>query len=322
MASSSVSKNREQVPVVAIQNGQAVTTSLDVARYFRKRHKNVLQAIQKLIPQLPDHHKNWLNFQPLATNRQDYINSGSNAITEYYQLTRDGFVLLAMGFTGPKAMQFKVAYIAAFNAMESKLREDQLWVGGLSQALERICPAPPKDSLSVSSLRAVKTLRALTAYWAMLEGMPQPVAEKAVCAVGRIQQLDDFSFEKDQGEYVAMEDFVERLIANSSAKDNEPASDQQIQTIKYLVDACAQLRYSRNRNIYEMLLADYGISVETILTASSSQAMRIANVAYQLLHGHQVLTDVINQIKCRAKKADEQRKKLPNVESNQTGGKP
>jgi hypothetical protein len=44
-------------------------------------------------------------------------------------------------------------------------------------------------------------------------------------------------------------------------------------------------------------------------------------VAYQLLHGHQVLTDVINQIKCRAKKADEQRKKLPNSENYEQGEK-
>ena len=40
-----------------------------------------------------------------------------------YEITRDGFTLLAMGFTGKKAMQFKIKYIAAFNEMEAKLKD-------------------------------------------------------------------------------------------------------------------------------------------------------------------------------------------------------
>lgn len=39
----------------------------------------------------------------------------------YYQITRDGFVLLVMGFTGPEALQFQVAYIERFNEMERRL---------------------------------------------------------------------------------------------------------------------------------------------------------------------------------------------------------
>jgi Rha family phage regulatory protein len=317
----SAAKQEAQTPVVAVQDGQAVTTSLDVARYFRKRHKNVLQAIQKLIPQLPDHHLSGLNFQPLATNRQDHINSGSTAVTECYLLTRDGFVMLAMGFTGKQALQFKVAYIDAFNAMEAELKKDQLWVGGLSQALERICPTPPVETPSVKSQRAVKVLQALAAYWSMIEDMPLLAAETAVCTVGRIQRLEDFSFEQDQGEYAAMEDFLERVVARSSKKNNQPATEQQINTIKSLVDACAQFRYSRDRNIYELLLADYGITVETILTASSGQAKQIAATVYTVLRQQNMQTLAINEIKRRAKKADE-RKKLPKAEDSQPGERP
>jgi len=50
-----------------------------------------------------------------------------------YLITRDGFMLLAMGFTGKKAMQFKLAYIEAFNQMEQELKEG---LAGITVAAE------------------------------------------------------------------------------------------------------------------------------------------------------------------------------------------
>ncbi|KXU38638.1 hypothetical protein AXE65_12720 [Ventosimonas gracilis] len=109
-------------PSVQLIEGRAVTSSTEVARVYGKQHKNVLAAIEKLIPDLPVSGR--LNFQP--TTIQVEITGATNANgatreSKAYHLTRDGFTLLAMGFTGKKALAFKLAYIEAFNQMEAAL---------------------------------------------------------------------------------------------------------------------------------------------------------------------------------------------------------
>ncbi len=102
---------------VTVANGQVVTTSLQIAEVFGKQHKNVIQAIESL--QVPDGARE-LNFQRSEYTAQNGI--GKNVKYPMYQITRDGFTLLAMGFTGAKAMEFKLAYIEAFNRMEEQLK--------------------------------------------------------------------------------------------------------------------------------------------------------------------------------------------------------
>lgn len=92
-------------------NGQKMVSSRDVARNFDKEHKNVLVAIRDI-----------LVAEKSATNF--FIESSFEYRGQQfpmYYMTRDGFSLLAMGFTGSKAMEWKLKYIQAFNAMERKL---------------------------------------------------------------------------------------------------------------------------------------------------------------------------------------------------------
>ena len=99
---------------VTVIDSKPMTTSLKIAEIFGKQHKNVIQAIEKL--ECPsDYHR--LNFQPV-----EYRDS-KGEMRPAYNITKDGFVLLVMGFTGKKAMQFKVAYIEAYNQMEQKLKQ-------------------------------------------------------------------------------------------------------------------------------------------------------------------------------------------------------
>lgn len=100
------------VPVLAVANGRPVVTSLNIADVFGKLHKNVLQSIESL--EVPEEFGR-LNFQPSS-----YLNAQSKQ-QPMYNITRDGFVLLAMGFTGKEAVKFKLAYIDAFNKMEGEL---------------------------------------------------------------------------------------------------------------------------------------------------------------------------------------------------------
>ena len=103
-------------PAITIVDGKPTTLSTDLARYFGKLHANVLRDIRNLLPQLTA--GGVLNFE--ETHVTDEQNGQRYPA---YRLTRDGFTLLAMGFTGKKALAFKLAYIDAFNRMEAELQK-------------------------------------------------------------------------------------------------------------------------------------------------------------------------------------------------------
>lgn len=102
---------------VTLHDGRAFTTSQIVAEVFGKRHDNVLRDIEALdcSPEF-----SLLNFE--ERNRE--VVTGKNTVQKYryFELTKDGFVFLVMGYTGAKAARFKEACIARFNAMEAALR--------------------------------------------------------------------------------------------------------------------------------------------------------------------------------------------------------
>jgi len=102
-------------PVVSLINDQPRTLSTDVAAYFDKRHDHILRQIRSLVANCP------AEFTAPNFGVSNYVDT-SGKRNEHYSLTKDGFTLLAMGFTGPKALKFKLAYIEAFNKMESELK--------------------------------------------------------------------------------------------------------------------------------------------------------------------------------------------------------
>lgn len=104
-------------PVVSLADGRAVTTSQDVAGVFGRKHRNVLQAIEALRADCPP------DFDLLNFQQGSYTTPSTGGQQhKLYTLTRDGFTLLAMGFTGKRALEFKLAYIEAFNRMEAAVR--------------------------------------------------------------------------------------------------------------------------------------------------------------------------------------------------------
>lgn len=100
--------------LVIMHDRQAVTTSLQIAKTFEKNHRDVLRGIDLL-------KKDVRNFAQMFS--ESSIPDSYGRPRRIYYLNRDGFSLLAMGFTGTKALQFKLAYIEAFNEMEDSLRQ-------------------------------------------------------------------------------------------------------------------------------------------------------------------------------------------------------
>ncbi|WP_270412127.1 Rha family transcriptional regulator [Bacillus cereus] len=105
--------------IVFIENNEVVTDSLMVAEVFGKRHDNVMSDINKLIGYSSDEFS-LLNFQ-----ESTYINERARQYKKY-NLTKDGFTLLVMGFTGEEALKFKMMYINEFNRMEKELKNRNL----------------------------------------------------------------------------------------------------------------------------------------------------------------------------------------------------
>ena len=98
-------------------NQQEVLTvsSREVAEDFEKRHADVLESITALIGQMDTTENSALFIE------SSYKASNGKTNKEYL-LTRDGFSLLVMGFTGEKALEWKLRYIKAFNGMEAELK--------------------------------------------------------------------------------------------------------------------------------------------------------------------------------------------------------
>lgn len=107
---------------VTVVDGKPTTTSLDIARRFAKRHNDVLRLIRNLLEQLPSEHQRNFAQMVIETPIAGARNFAQTCRKDpAYRITRDGFTLLAMGFTGNRALQFKLAYIDAFNKMEAQL---------------------------------------------------------------------------------------------------------------------------------------------------------------------------------------------------------
>ena len=108
--------------LVNIQDNQAVTTSKQIALTFGKRHADVLRDIKNLISQVDDDFAK-RNFAFTLENK--YLGNVERP-TPSYIITKDGFALLVMGYTGQKAIKFKLAYIKAFNQMQEALLTKEL----------------------------------------------------------------------------------------------------------------------------------------------------------------------------------------------------
>jgi len=101
--------------LVVLQNDKPVTSSLQVAQTFNKTHKHVLESLDNLKKGVAE---NWADLFWEDT----YVHPQNKQRYRIVYMTKDGFTLLAMGFTGKKATQFKLEYIKAFNQMEDQIK--------------------------------------------------------------------------------------------------------------------------------------------------------------------------------------------------------
>lgn len=139
--------------LVVMKDKQAVTTSLRVAEVFNKQHKNVLRDIDALKQDV-------LNFEPMFIEGSQPDSYGRDR--RIYYMNRDGFSLLAMGFTGKKALEFKLKYINAFNQMEDYIRNENSPKIDVSEQVLKL--AELNRIQSETNLNQMKMLDRLNSY--------------------------------------------------------------------------------------------------------------------------------------------------------------
>lgn len=100
---------------IADKNGKYVVSSREVAENFEKRHSDVISKIDELIK---------TENSVMTMFIEDSYTAGTGKPYKEYLLTRDGFSLLVMGFSGPKALQWKLKYIDAFNKLEARYKKN------------------------------------------------------------------------------------------------------------------------------------------------------------------------------------------------------
>lgn len=119
---------------VSLDGGELLTDSRRVAAHFGKRHRDVLRAVRAL--ECPEDFR-VRNFA-LTVETRSNPSGGAPIPSDVYRMTKDGFMFLAMGFTGKAAAVMKVAFIDAFNEMAARLRDRSRNLWAEIHELERL----------------------------------------------------------------------------------------------------------------------------------------------------------------------------------------
>lgn len=143
---------------VSLIDNRPYTTSLAIAEHFDKRHDAVLRDIRALIGDCPS------SFTAHNFVASEYTDPTGRKLPMYHVFF-DGFILLVMGYTGKKALQMKLAYIEAFNAMKAKLEASKESVAPELDAIFRaLIDAKVAEADCSGSIKRVLHAQAWNAY--------------------------------------------------------------------------------------------------------------------------------------------------------------
>lgn len=237
-------------PELSIHNGIVTTTSVQVAQFFGKRHDNVLRAIRVLLREgaSADY---LLNFEEMVVTREN-PSGGTPISAPAYRMNRDGFMLLAMGFTGKEALRWKLAYIAAFNRMEAELQK------------------PAYDPARIELAHSLAAQAAAQVTQTVFEA----IASGRNSDWRRVRYLLRFGYDSDgqptipQAQVVGDDQMVTSLnaLAQHIAKHDVIPSDAQLAA---LVTACAH-QLSERAQIRELRAANKAAAAATTSAAAAA----------------------------------------------------
>lgn len=156
--------------ILSTQNGEPVASSRQIAESFGKEHKSVLRSVEDLVA------------QNCAAKSMFYETTFENRGKQYpmYLMNRDGFTLLAMGFTGKAALEWKLKYIQAFNEMEKKLSTPQM--PKLSKEMQALFLLDDRTQRQEQRLTALENT--MTVDYNQQRVLRKSISRSAICALG------------------------------------------------------------------------------------------------------------------------------------------
>lgn len=156
--------------ILSTQNGEPVASSRQIAESFGKEHKHVLDAVKNLVA------------ENSAAKSMFYETTFENRGKQYpmYLMNRDGFTLLAMGFTGKAALEWKLKYIQAFNEMEKKLNAPQM--PKLSKEMQALFLLDDRTQKQEQRLTALENT--MTVDYNQQRVLRKSISRSVICALG------------------------------------------------------------------------------------------------------------------------------------------
>ena len=157
--------------VLSTQNGEPVASSRQIAESFEKNHRDVLRAVDGLKEDVR-------NFAQMFFETEAPDSYGRPQRT--YLMNRDGFTLLAMGFTGKAALEWKLKYIQAFNEMEKKLSAPQM--PKLSKEMQALFLLDDRTQKQEQRLTALENT--MTVDYNQQRVLRKSISRSVICALG------------------------------------------------------------------------------------------------------------------------------------------
>ncbi|MDR2893517.1 MAG: Rha family transcriptional regulator [Deltaproteobacteria bacterium] len=281
---------------IVLENNKFMASSMQIAKHFGKSHNNVLRDIRNLIQDLPEEWAS-INFEPIEEN---VVLPASGGIRKdpAYRVTRDGFAMLAMGFTGKEALEWKIKYILAFNQMETalveRLQKEKALMDKKVAALEGDSEKLKQVRISFEKLlegqqvhknpndlpheiRQDKFLHGLIAYWAYLDKMPQETAHAIINELTLTTAKDDYQ--------ITVYKFIQKMIHKPKKEGAEPVNQHQLDIIKALADSCDQLqwidfKFSEYTNTIDAFIKQHGNCIQDLAELSKEGADRYINLMF------------------------------------------
>lgn len=270
MKNKNVTEQRESPAVeLSLENDRPMASSTQIAWHFNKRHADVLRAIENIKTLISDDNYHERNFAFMSLETE----AGHGAVRQSpaYLMTRDGFALLAMGFTGKRAMAWKIKYIEAFNRMEAALRD--------KREFERMNLKqfnPPDETEEQRRERHLAVIEGLLGFWALQSEIPYHTAENMLCAHLDICGLHRFTSEHFSPAW----DFI---IQCSCFLENEGrAIDEQVKSnLETILSSCSSFKHTRDLDVKDMLARICGASLENMPSAAPH---KLTAIAWGLFH--------------------------------------
>lgn len=251
-------------------DSRAVTTSLKVAEVFEKRHKDVLRIIDRVLKETSAQNC----ADGVFFDRSTYKDSNNRTQPMYY-INRDGFALLAMSFTGQKAMQFKMNYINAFNKMEEYIKHEQ------STAIDTPSTA----------------IQALAMQTSLLSQSIQQMAEierKQMEQAERTKALEDKMLALEQ----EREENGRLLLEAPLSEDATPAMTERAK-VRMLVNQYSAATNTRQQDvwheIYNELYYKYNISINSYKTQGKESKLDIAEKHGFMHQIYNIISGIVNR---------------------------